>query len=657
MITSFKLADADVDAVLQALQMYTGRTVLRPATLPVVQGFSITISHPMSKGDLVLALETLLFENNIGVTPLGTQFLKVMPLASARTEAPEFIDGSTLNLPPSGKLATKLFQLHFLRATELFSGGPQGGLQGIFSLNIGQPVVVLPQANAALVTDTVSNLQRLEILLQSIDKPNVVAFQPKYYQLQNVKASDLVTKIKALLQGPAQAAQIGSGTIYSADDRTNQLVLIADPREYPFFDGLIARLDMPANPNTNTDVIYLKHADANTLQPILQNLVQGEVAAQQKTNSATNVRPNGEAAPAGPPALANAAASALASARAAGEGGEFSQFLVVAADERSNSIIVSGEKSDLILMRALVEKLDEPLGQVRLQVIIAEVTLSDTDISGITSLGLTVGTDNVRGTHITNFAGGSSGAAIPGTSIAGWDFTNGVVNPLAFDAALNTTSAGQRSILHVISAPVIMTDHNKPAEVIVGQQVPVVTGGQTTVATAGTTPVSTSTVTYENVAIDLSVTPLIGDNGDVQLTIDQKVEDISGYTTVNGTQTPNIGVREAKSFLTCKDGQMIVLGGMQQTSKSATQGKLGFLYEIPILSQILGPHTDDLERTELLFFIRPTIIPPDETTADTVKRVNEMSNRDQINQFLKNPTPQPDNKVKNFLDRFKTGDN
>src|SRR5208283_3492659 len=98
-----------------------------------------------------------------------------------------------------------------------------------------------------------------------------------------------------------------------------------------------------------------------------------------------------------------------------------------------------------------IEKLDAALPQVRIQVIIAEVTLSDTDQSGITALGLTVGQSSKGATHILNWAGGgttttatgTTTSSLPGTSIASFDFTNGILNPLAFNAALNATSAGQ----------------------------------------------------------------------------------------------------------------------------------------------------------------------------------------------------------------------
>src|SRR5204863_2506612 len=103
-----------------------------------------------------------------------------------RVEAPEMIAGSALELPPSGKIATKLFQLEFLRVQELL---PM--LQMILNPNTGGPVQ-LQNANAVLLTDSVTNLQRVELLLQQVDKPVSAGMKPKFYQLKNgAKASDV----------------------------------------------------------------------------------------------------------------------------------------------------------------------------------------------------------------------------------------------------------------------------------------------------------------------------------------------------------------------------------------------------------------------------------------------------------------------------------
>jgi general secretion pathway protein D len=665
-----KLADVDLEAALGALEGLTGKTILRPQSLPPAL-ITINITHPMPKSDVILALETILSLNQIGVVPMGDKFLKIVALPQAKGEAPEFIDGSSLELPSSGKIATKLFQLQFLRAGEAFQNGPGGGgLGAMLTQGIGGGVVPLLQANAVLVTDTVSNLQRLEVILHSVDKPLVTSFTPKFYQMQNQQATDVVAKMNSLLNGPAIKIQIGSATTFEPDDRTNQVIVIADSREIPFFDDLIAKLDVKSAPNTRTIVIYLKHADAKDVTTLLQSVVTGQTAATQKAGNqaikpeqVAGVVPNtpfGQP-PGGLPPVPGApergAAPANPTGGAPGTGGtangatEFTALATILADERSNSVVVSGTVEDVSLMEELVNQIDIALPQVRIQVIIAEVTLTDTDVSGISALNLGITTDSTRGTHISTFAG--DGTTTGGTSIAGWDFTNGIVNPLAVNAALNASSAGSKNLVHVLSAPVIMTASNKAADITVGDQLPIINGGTTTGTSTTGVPESTFTTTYQNVATELNVTPIIGDNGDVQLTIDQKVDDVTGETTISGSQLPTLGHREAKSYVTVKSGQMLVLSGLQRTQKTSSQNKLGFLYEIPILSQLLGGHTDELQRTELLFFIRPVIIPPEQGTPDTVRDINSMSNKDQIQEFLRDPGNAHENKAQNFLDRFK----
>jgi general secretion pathway protein D len=669
---SFTLSDVDLGAALEALENLTGRTILRPQMLPTAT-ITIKINQPMAKSDVVLALETVLSLNQIGVVPMGTKFLKVVPLTQTKGEAPEFIDGSTLDVPPSGKIATKLFQLDFLRANEAFQNGPQGaGLASLLTQGVGGGVVVLAQANAVLVTDTVANLQRLEVLLKEVDRPQISSFIPKFYAVHNQQAADVVTKMKALLTGAIQL-QIGTATTFQADERTNQIVVITDRREIPFFDDLIARLDVKSAPNTRTVVIYLKHADAKDMQTLLSSVISGQTAATQKAGNQA-VRPEQVTAAAGlgqgqpfgatpapgqPAQIPIGPMAAIggergASAAAGANASEFTSLATVMADERSNSVVVSGTVEDVGLMEELVNQIDIPLAQVRIEVIIAEVTLSDTDISGITALNLGITSNSSGASTISTFAGGGANATTGGSSIAGWDFTNGIVNPLAVNAALNASSAGSKNVVHVLSAPIIMTASNKVADIMVGEQLPILTGGTTTGVTTGTVPESTFTTTYENVATELNVTPIIGDNGDIQMTIDQQVNDIIGQTPISGSEQPIIGHREAKSYVTVKDGQMLVLGGMQRTQKSSLQNKIGFLYEIPIISQLLGGNTDDLERTELLFFIRPHIIPPEKGTPDTIKEIDSMSNKDQILDYLRNPTSGNNNdKKQNFLDRFK----
>lgn len=633
MVGPIKLPDADIDTVLGLLEIYTGRSILRPQQLPTAT-YRVVIDRKVTKSEAIMALETALSLNQIGVAPLGDKFLKVVALSQVKTEAPEMIEGSTLGLAPSGRVATKLFQLDFLRVNEFV---PQ--ITPLLTPGVANGVVPLDKANAALITDTVSNLQRIEMLLQQLDKPSMAGLTPKFYQLSFTKASDLVTKLRGMFQGPLQN-QLGSSISYNADDRTNQIILLSDPRQHPLFDELIAKLDVRAEPNTRNEVIYLKHASAKDVAPLLSQLVSGQNTAAQKAAGSSGVRapvpqPNQPNQP--NQAVTPEAAVALVGANV--ETNEFSSYITILPDERSNSIVVSGTVDDIRLIRELVEKVDILLAQVRIEVIIAEVTLDDSDKSGISALNLTVATPqgSSQGTHITNF----SGAA------AGWTISEGVVNPLAFKAVLG--DAGTRSNVKILSAPTIVTTHNKEAQILVGESLPIITGIYSTpVATSGTVDsgfAQNQQVTYKDIAINLKVTPLIGDDGSIQLKIDQIVDDVVRSITINSVEQPVIGRRQATSFINVGDGQMVVLGGLQRTANTRSRNKLGFFAEIPIISHLFGSRTNSVRRTELLLFIRPHVIPPQGGTADATNTINSLSNKEQINQFLSDPSKQPKEKL------------
>jgi general secretion pathway protein D len=562
---------------------------------------------------------------------MGDRFLKVTPLSQAKSEAPEMIIGSSLDLPPSGRIVTKLFELNFLRVSEFV---PQ--IMAFMTPGIGGGIVQLEKSNVALVTDSLENIQRIERLLEDVDKPRPNSLTPKFYQLTHgAKASDIVTKIHAMLAGPAQN-QLRLTTTFTPDDRTNQIIVIADPREYPLFDSLIKQLDIVAEPNTRNEVIPLKHADAKDVTTLLSALISGQTSAAQKTAS-TSVRPGTVAQPvaAAPAAPGTPAAAPTGPEGFTGPSSEFSGYVTIQADERTNSVVVSGTLDDLRLIRDIVDKIDVLLAQVSIQVVIAEVTLSDTDTSGINALNLTVGQNAKGGTAITAFSGG----------VAGWNVTSGIVNPLSFMAAFQST--GDKHKVKILQQDTITTTHNKEATFAVTEQEPVITGTTGVPLTSSTATASfatSSSVTYKDIGITLKVTPLIGDDGSIQLKIDQIVDDDQGSVTIDGNSQPIIGHREANSFINVQDGQMAVLGGLQSSGRTIDQQKIGILYSIPIISNLLGFRNNDLERTELLLFIRPHILRVDEETGDTRKNIEGMSNRDQIKQYLADPRTMPDPK-------------
>ena len=658
MVDSFKLSDVDIDSVLVSLENLTGRTIVRPGTLPTAN-YSLKINRPISKAELVTALETILELNGVSVSPMGDRFLKVTALSQAKSEAPEMITESSLDLPPSGKIVTKIFELTFLRTSEFV---PQ--IQSFMTPGIGGGLVPLEKANVVMVTDSLENIQKIERLLKTVDQPRQDTLKPKFYALKNgAKAADVVSKIKSMLSGPA-ANQLRSTTSYTADDRTNQVILIADPREYSLFDSLIAQLDIKSDPFTRMEVIPLKHGDAKDVSTLLSALISGQNAATQKA-ATQSVRP-GQIATPGQPAATNSVPTAAAAVGAEALGSsEFSSFITIQPDERTNSVVVSGTFDDIRLIKSIVEKIDVLLAQVAIQVVIAEVSLSDTDQDGLTALGLTIGTAPNGGTSITGATGALAGwtfgpivtAAVTGTTGTGSTGTTpvtGGVNPLNFLATL--VPNGDLHKVKILQQDTITTTHNKQATISVTEQKPVLTGTTgVPLASVGTNSsfATSSTVSYKDIGITLKVTPLIGDDGGIQLNIDQTVDNDQGSVLIDGNEQPIIGHREATAFINVLDGQMAILGGLQSSGLTTDKSKLGLLYEIPILSNLLGGRTKDLERTEWILFIRPHVIRPSEATADTNATIRGMSNRDQINQFLRNPDKMPDAK-ESIIDKLDT---
>ena len=631
MIPSFKISGLPIDGVLSALELHTGRSILRPAALPTAE-YTLIIDRPIPRSELILAIETLLALNQIGVAPLGDRFLKVVALAQVRTEAPEMIVGSAFDQPASGKIATKVFQLDFLRVTEFM---PQVGQ--LLTPGVAAQPVILEKANAALITDSVSNLQRIESLIKSLDRPATTGLNPKFYPLKSAKASDLVNKLRTILQGTLQN-QLGTSTTYNADDRTNQIILIADPRQYPFFDELIAKLDVKADPNTRNEVLYLKHAAAKDVSTLLTQLVTGQTNAAQKT-SAQSVRPGQITLPGQPaatpqpatgpqPAVMNNVGAEIA---AMAGSNEFSTLVTVTYDERSNAVIVSGTGDDIRLIKDLVDKIDIILAQVRLEVVIAEVTLDDNSTTGIGALGL-----KLDGDKLVGFAGSAAGAGVatagPGVAITRPTATNNVSGSWDLAGELAISATPRKNNTNILSSPSITTTHNKEAIFFFGETRPVISG-VTSTAGVGTSGLSTqSNVTQQEIGTTITIKPLIGTDGTVQLDIKQDISEVTGTVQIDNNTQYIIGKRKTTSYVTSRSGQILVLAGYQKNKDSRNTSRLG---PIPIIGDLLGGRTNAKNRIELVIFLRPVVLTNTPTdNLEAMKRVDTLEQKELVRQRL-----------------------
>lgn len=657
MLDSFKLSDDDLPRVLDALETLTGRSVIRPQQLPTPK-FTFNSRGPISTRDAVIAIESLLSLNNIAVAPLGEKFIKVVVITSIKTEAPELVLGTLRDCPPSGRIVSKLFRLEHLDTNSF-----QTQVQPFLSPGFGA-VVPFQNSNTLLVTDTISNLQRLEYVLMQVDKPRDLVTQ--FYTLKFAQAQAVAEKIKSLIEttrtafnrqngqgggaggssaapnavtapaaeGGADSAAAGLGaalisatTSINFDERTNQVILVTDTSSVQFYQNLIEKLDVQADPSTQIAVIQIQHAQATDVASLLSTFISGSSSSASRSGSSSNGSKSSrksrstETFPgigrneAGNQSSQTRLPQAVAAGGAAGErNSQFSDFMTIIADERSNAIVASGTQDDLNLIRSLIKQIDVVLPQVQIDVLIASVTLTDTVQRGIDAFtGIKVEGNKVVG--ILGAAASGSKAAVSGVTGPGFDISQILMTgKQSFTANVGTPNT--KSNVRVLSVPSITTTHNQEATITVAKAVPIITS-----AYSDTTAVTTArnSYSYQNIGLELTVKPLIGSDGTIQMEIEQSADEIDSY---NADDQPLISKRTAKSFISVGDGEIIVLAGMQKDSKGKTRNGMPLISEIPLLGALFGSNKTEKNRDEIVFFIQPRVI---RTTAEGDRLAREQA--------------------------------
>src|SRR5690625_4348355 len=259
--------DETTDQVLDLLERLTGRSIIRPQALPAAT-FTFNSQQPMTREEAILALESMLSINGIGVAPLGELFLKVVPLAQVRTESPEFLMESTLGLVPSGRIVSRMLYLEFLGIDEI-----QTQLNLMITSGSGS-IIPFPKANALLITDTVANLQAIEELLDEVDRPFSPQTETRFFPITYANAGELLAQVQ-LLAGVEGIPEMSTRTKLVADERSNQIIVVADRRQMNVFEELIEKLDVQAELTTKNEVIFLKYANAVDVASILSQLAGG----------------------------------------------------------------------------------------------------------------------------------------------------------------------------------------------------------------------------------------------------------------------------------------------------------------------------------------------------------------------------------------------
>jgi general secretion pathway protein D len=533
------------------------------------------------------------------------------------------IVGSTLGLPASQQIYAKLFKFDYLQA-EATSGTTVTPL-----LSQNSSVIVFPKSNAMLITDALINLQRIERIIDEMDKPQEIREEIQFIKLNYVQATEMQQRIENLITGPLKNYLEGTTSV-TADERTNQLILITHPGNLDVIMNVIESVDVDAAPLTSSEVFPLRQAQAVDVVSIIDEIISGQKEGREedakvaKDNKKTEKKAD---TPNLPNAKPNAAASANTTpGNASNSSLQFSNFVGLSADERTNAIVAYGTHSDLKTLGELINLIDRPLPQVRIEAIITQVQLEDNESRGIDSFNLdynltSLGDAGAPGGNEVNVSGTTEAGSIAAMSLK--DFS--------LDLVLKT--AESQSNVRVLSTPIIVVSHNQEATINVSQSRPIVTSSTSSLNNSSNN--TRSSVEYRDIGIQLTVKPLIGSDGTVQMEVEQLIEDVLGEVEIDGNEQPIIGKREATSYLSVRDRDVIVLGGLQENRQKIGNGSLEGLGDLPLIGGLFSSKRREYTRTELIIFIQPTILTnPSDAAQDTTEQINAAMETYAVRKYL-----------------------
>ncbi len=274
--------------------------------------------------------------------------------------------------------------------------------------------------------------------------------------------------------------------------------------------------------------------------------------------------------------------------------------LRVIPDDQNNSVLVYGTDRELATMEAMLRKIDILPLQVRIDAVIAEVTLNDTLQYGTQFFFKSGGINGILNngsSTVTNISGTSLNVNFPGFFLGG-NGAGGV--PIAIQALQEVTK------VHVLSSPELLVLDNQPARLQVGSVVPYLS--QTSQSTITSNAPVVSSINYQQTGVIMEVTPRVNSGGLVTLDIMQDVSSVATGITTPGINSPTFNERNVTSRVVVQDGQTVGLAGLITDTTSLGNQGIPWLKDVPILGLLAGSQNNARQRTELLILITPHVV-------------------------------------------------
>lgn len=563
------IKEADIHEFVSQVAQITGKTFVID---PRLKGnVTVVSSVPMNADAVYELFLSVLRVHNFTASPSG-DVIRIQTTATGKQGPGP--DGEVQELPPE-ELITRVIAAQNVESGELVK---------ILRPLIPQygHIAAVAQPNIVIISDHANNIGRLTRMIEQID----VADEDEITVVPLREA--WVGTVVALLEKLAPE-QIGQGATgpqriqLIANERNNSIVVRGKPRPTAEILKLIDKLDQPATTTGGAQVFRLNHADAVDVANILSALLAG------------NERD-----------------------------GESAEPTTIQADESLNAIVARANPGTINELREILAKLDVRRTQVLIEAAVVEVNLSDREDIGVET-AIADGQGDTVPLASTSLSGvvsqllnnlteqGADGGEVNIDVLAGLASVSSPtlaaarINPDGISFGGIITALATSSDANLLSTPSIMALDNQEAVIVVGQQVPFRTGSFTTTGDGSSNPFTT--VQREDVGLTLKVTPHVHEGTSVRMEVDQEITNIvetpigdAGFADVVTSK------RQITTTILAEDQQIIVLGGLIQDNVTQTRRKVPLLGDIPGLGFFFRSTGDSRTKTNLLVFLRPTVI-------------------------------------------------
>ena len=440
-------------------------------------------------------------------------------------------------------------------------------------------IAALSEPNVLIISDHAANINRLVEIINRVDIAD--SLEVAIINLKEAWVEDMVKLLEELAPDQIGKSAKGPNRIsIVASERTNSLVIKGERYTLARVKALVDQLDVPANRSGTIKVIQLSHSDATKMAEILSNLISSKSKSSEDSMVEVSIQ----------------------------------------ADEAINALVIRADPSNMIDLIGIIESLDVRRMQVLIEAAIVEVTsdfsqqlgseLAVGDAStGTTPLGLTAPSGTLA--QILQGLAAPSGLISPPSSFGESPLiAGGKVSTTGTSFAFIVKALAANSDVNLLSTPSITTMDNEEAKIVVGQNVPFRTGSTVTGSQGTTNPFTT--IQREDVGLTLEVTPHINSDSLVRLLIHQEVSEVdaSSLTVIGSEAAADLitNKRTIDTTILVENGEVIILGGLIRDKETQAESRVPLLGSIPGLGALFRSRTKNIEKQNLLVFLRPTVL-------------------------------------------------